>query len=325
MTNSHIARVDDLTYEYPGTRALDGVSFALERGSVTALVGPNGAGKTTLLRCMAALDQPLDGHIEVDGIDVLENPRECHRRIGYLSDFFGLYDALSVRQGLTYAARSQGMDDAAAGAAALLTAERLQLEDKIDTRCGELSRGQRQRVAIGQALIHAPALLILDEPASGLDPEARHGLATVFKRLRADGMTLIVSSHILAELDEYCTHMLVIRGGRIIEHRALEQDGRDGGRIEVQVVFTAAPADLAARIQAAIAAEPAARLVHCAVDRATIAVPVDELSRAQLLRALVNAGLAVIRMHEDKENLHESYLRSLQPGDRRASRAEVSR
>ena len=96
MPTTDVVRVRNLTYEYPGVRALDDVTFSVPRGSVTALVGPNGAGKTTLLRCMAALDQPLEGEIEVDGIDVLEHPRECHRRIGYLSDFFGRFGVVSI-------------------------------------------------------------------------------------------------------------------------------------------------------------------------------------------------------------------------------------
>ncbi|MGC3982745.1 MAG: ABC transporter ATP-binding protein [Steroidobacteraceae bacterium] len=311
MTIVDIFCVSNLTYEYPGTRALDNVSFSLAKGSVTALVGPNGAGKTTLLRCMAALDVPLEGQIEIEGINVLENPRECHRRIGYLSDFFGLYDALTVRQSLIYAGLSQGLDNAAAQAAATNTAKRLHLEQKLDSRCSELSRGQRQRAAIGQALIHKPALLILDEPASGLDPEARHDLALVFKQLRADGMTLIVSSHILAELDEYSTHMLVIRDGKIIENRSLEQNAPSSDRIHVQVIFTAPPAMLSDAISHAIASLENTELLRCDHERAVIALAADNLSKSNLLRALINAGLNVISMNDDKENLHESYLRSL--------------
>lgn len=109
MHAAEIVSVRNLVFEYPGMRALDDVTFTLARGSVTALVGPNGAGKTTLLRCMAALESPLQGEIHIDGVDVLEQPRESHRRLGYLSDFFGLYDALTVRRSLLYAALSQGM------------------------------------------------------------------------------------------------------------------------------------------------------------------------------------------------------------------------
>lgn len=214
--------VENLVFEYPGLRALDEVSFAIEQGSITALVGPNGAGKTTLLRCMAALEQPVSGNINIAGIDVLEQPRDCHRLIGYLSDFFGLYQRLTVRQCLHFVARAQGMPEHDCAAAIANVSRRLQIEDRLAMRPGELSRGLRQRVAIAQAIIHKPRLVLLDEPASGLDPEARHELAELFLDLQRQGMTLLVSSHILAELEAYCTDMLVLRQGRIVEQVAIK-------------------------------------------------------------------------------------------------------
>jgi len=317
MLPTDAVRVRNLTYEYPGVRALDDVSFSVARGSVTALVGPNGAGKTTLLRCMAALDQPLEGEIEVDGIDVLEHPRECHRRIGYLSDFFGLYGSLTVRQCLAYAASSQGLADRNVDAAVSMTATRLNLTAKLDAMSDNLSRGQRQRVAIGQALIHSPGLLILDEPASGLDPEARHELAGLFQQLRATGMTLIVSSHILAELDEYSTHMLVMRGGRMVESRSLAEANTIDGLIRVRALFADDGNTLAERVGAVTAALRHVQLLSCNRDsdsgggQAILALPADDLSRAALLRALVDAGLPVISFADERENLHESYLRTM--------------
>jgi ABC-2 type transport system ATP-binding protein len=313
MFSTDAVRVRNLTYEYPGVRALDDVSFAVARGSVTALVGPNGAGKTTLLRCMAALDQPLEGAIDVDGIDVLEHPRECHRRIGYLSDFFGLYASLTVRQCLAYAASSQGIADQDVEQAVNTTAARLNLVAKLDAASDNLSRGQRQRVAIGQALIHAPGLLILDEPASGLDPEARHELAGLFKQLRASGMTLIVSSHILAELDEYSTHMLVMRGGRIVESRALAEANTVDGLIRVRVLFADCGDTLAERVGAVAGARPSVQLQSCdeTSGQAILTLPADALARAELLRALIEARLPVISFADERENLHESYLRTM--------------
>ena len=313
MTPSVAVCVRNLSYEYPGVRALDDVSFTVPRGSVTALVGPNGAGKTTLLRCMAALDQPLEGEIEVDGIDVLEHPRECHRRIGYLSDFFGLYGSLTVRQCLAYAASSQGLADQDIEQAVGTTANRLGLSDKLDARGDNLSRGQRQRVAIGQALIHSPGLLILDEPASGLDPEARHELAELFQQLRKTGMTLMVSSHILAELDEYSTHMLVMRGGRIVESRALTEVQGPTGSIRVRVIIAGGGTGLANRIRAATSSLSEIEIHSCedSSGRSVLVLPSATASRAGLLRALVQAGLPVVSFADDRENLHESYLRTM--------------
>lgn len=232
-----IIEISNLGFDYPGFRALNGVNLAIEAGTVTALVGPNGAGKTTLLRCIAALEIPTEGTVKVAGFDVCESPREVHRRMGFLSDNFGLYTELTVAQGLEYAARSQGLDDDSTVRQAVQhTAKRMGLGDKLGLQAGSLSRGQRQRLAIGQSIIHSPQVLLLDEPASGLDPEARALLTDVFKSLQADGMSLLVSSHILAELDQYSTHMLALNQGQVLEHRALHATAAVSRKIRMEFV-----------------------------------------------------------------------------------------
>ena len=300
--------VSNLLFEYPGVRALDDVSFEVATGSVTALVGPNGAGKTTLLRCLAGLEQPLLGKMRVAGVDVLEEPRAVHRRIGYLSDFYGLYDALTVRQCFAYAAASHGVADPGIGAAVERTAARLNLAALMERRAAELSRGQRQRVAIGQALIHGPQVLMLDEPASGLDPEARHDLAMLFTRLRGEGMTLLVSSHILAELDEYSTHMLVMKEGRLIEAKALEATGV--GVRQVRVAFARAIANLAGRLGEIAGL----KVIEAAEAEATLEFSGGLDTQSEILRSLVAAGLAVTSFAAERENLHQSYLRTVASG-----------
>jgi ABC-2 type transport system ATP-binding protein len=297
--------VSGLLFEYPGVRALDDVSFSVAEGSVTALVGPNGAGKTTLLRCLAGLEEPLLGSIHVAGVDVLEEPRAVHRRIGYLSDFYGLYDALTVRQCFAHAAASHGVADEALEAAVARTAERLGLGELLARRAAELSRGQRQRVAIGQSLIHDPQVLMLDEPASGLDPEARHSLAVLFTRLAGEGMTLLVSSHILAELDEYSTHMLVMRQGRIIESKALGE-GVPGAHL-VHVAFAREVPGLAQ----ALGSMAGVRVVEAGASDATLEIAGDSGRQSEVLRELVLAGLPVSAFAEERENLHQSYLRTV--------------
>jgi ABC-2 type transport system ATP-binding protein len=311
-------RASGVTYLYPGTRALDDVSFDIARGSVTALVGPNGAGKTTLLRCLAALDRPLTGSIHVAGVDVLEEPRLAHASMGYLSDFFGLYDTLTVRQSLMHAASANGVTDAALDDTVTRTALRLDIVDRLDQRCSALSRGLRQRVAIGQAIAHAPAVLLLDEPASGLDPEARHALATLFTRLRDEGMTLIVSSHILAELDEYSTHMLVLRAGRLIEHRPLRNAGNSGHgaaaeeACRVRVTLAVAPAHWRETLEAMAGV----RVIETGERDALLAMRDDAGEQARVLRELMTAGVAVASFAQEHENLHQSYLRTMQPDAR---------
>lgn len=141
-------RVEGPVFDYPGHRALHGVSLHIPAGTVTALVGSNGAGKSTLLRCMAGLDQPLAGRIAVAGIDVLEHPRQVHEKLGYLSDFFGLYQQLTVQQCLLYAATAQGLLDALAQERVLTVARQLGLTPKLNALASKLSRGQRQRLVM---------------------------------------------------------------------------------------------------------------------------------------------------------------------------------
>ena len=212
-------KVSNLNYEYPGKRALKDVSFSIPDASVTALVGPNGAGKTTLLRCLAALDEPFSGEINVAGIDVTREPRRVHQVLGYLSDFFGLYDDLTVRQCLSFAAWLHRLPEDTVEGCVRKTASLLELTNWLESKVKTLSRGWRQRLGIAQAIIHNPKLLLLDEPSAGLDPEARVSLSKLFRDLQREGMTLVVSSHILAELEDYCTDMLVLRDGEIAEHR----------------------------------------------------------------------------------------------------------
>jgi len=276
------------------------------------LVGPNGAGKTTLLRCMAALEEPVEGRISIDGIDVLEQPRECHRRIGYLSDFYGLYNALTVRQCLHFAADSQGVEESALADRVRQTAQDVELADRLDARAGELSRGLRQRLAIGQAIIHAPKVLLLDEPASGLDPEARHALSLLLKTLRSRGMTIIVSSHILAELEEYCSEMLILRAGRIIEQRQVQTGAQHRMRIRLSLV--SAVDDLQQRLEKA----SPERLSHIRVDGATAEFMFQGQAqeRHALLKDLLAGGLQICGFAEEQLNLQQSYLDSVGEADR---------
>lgn len=308
MSASPVIQVEDVAYDYPSARALEGVSFTVESGVVLALVGPNGAGKSTLMRCIAALDAPTEGRIRVAGLDVAEDPRGVHRVIGYLPDFFGLYEELTVRRALTYAARSRGVAAAAAPDAVARAAGRVQLTDRLDQRAGELSRGLRQRLAIAQTIVHDPKVLILDEPAAGLDPEARRSLSQLILSLAAEGMTIMVSSHILAELEDYSTSMLMIQNGRVAGGGVVAAGGgtRDGTR--VAVIFADPPADLTDRLEA----------LSVAIERrdgetVVLASPGDE-DDPTLLARLIGAGLKVKSFTPARRTLEDAYLSEVRPG-----------
>lgn len=293
--------VEGLVFDYPTLRALHGVSFAVERGSVTALVGPNGAGKTTLLRCMAALEIPFAGRVLIEGLDAHRDPRAAHRRIGYLSDFFGLYDELSVDRCLRHAAAMHGLQGTDERAAVDRVLGQLDLVGLAHRPAGELSRGQRQRLAIAQAIVHQPAIVLLDEPASGLDPLARQSLSDLLLGLRDGGMTLIVSSHILAELEDYSSHVLVMDRGRLVEHRAIAGAGTEAVTLALEL---AAPcADIAARLAAV---EGVSGVVADGLG-ASFRGPGDAAFRHRLLKVLIEGGVPVSGLAERRLGLRDIY------------------
>lgn len=295
--------VSNLSYRYATRQALRGVSFTLEPATITALVGPNGAGKSTLLRCMAALDNPFTGSVKLWGCDTHEHPRTCHQMLGFLSDQFGLYDDLTIEQSLNYMAMAHHLQEHAWQSRIKLVSSQLGLSDRMQQKTGELSRGLRQRVAIAQAIMHQPKLLLLDEPASGLDPEARHDLSSLLKLLCSEGMTIVVSSHILAELADYSTHMLVLREGVIRSHQALGNH-RQNHMQQMYLSLSRAMPDAAA----VLAAHDSISDVQCDGLSLMFAFDGDVTEQSQLLARLVAAGLPIAEFAAVKSNLQDLYL-----------------
>lgn len=314
--------VSHVFYDYPGLRALDDVSFRLPERSITALVGPNGAGKTTLLRSMAALEIPSSGKISVHGTDVLENPREAHLHMGYLPDHFGLYQDLSALQCLTYAAWSRGLRGADAQKAVHWAIEQVQLEAQLSQQAGTLSRGQRQRLALAQAIVHRPKVVLMDEPASGLDPQARASLAHLMKSLSEQGMTLLISSHILAELETYCTAMLVLEHGKILAHQTI--DGSEHGTsVQGQ---TMQPAEVRVRL---ISSQNKADFVQWVIQQGVGAKVQgddvylqfsthDENELAQSLLKMMQAGWLIKEFAPVQKSLQDIYFQTIEQRDQKA-------
>ncbi|HEY8839839.1 MAG TPA: ABC transporter ATP-binding protein, partial [Candidatus Dormibacteraeota bacterium] len=191
---------ENLTKVYGKRTALDHVSFEVPEGEIFGFVGPNGAGKTTTLRILAALLEPTSGHASIGGVDVAKQPDLVHSRLGYMPDFFGVYDQLSVSEYLDFyaACYRQPKERRTKVVAQLL--ELIGLSERRDQMVDTLSRGLKQRLCLARALVHDPAVLLLDEPASGLDPRARVDMREILKELRRMGKTIIISSHILPEL-----------------------------------------------------------------------------------------------------------------------------
>lgn len=295
--------IQGLDFYYDRQQVLHGIDLHVPAGSVTGLVGANGAGKSTLMRCMAGLERPASGEVRFEGVPIFEDLRAYFHQVGYLPDLFGLPAGLTVLQCLAYAARSRGVSQSALSAAIEKTLNLLNLEDKANIDVRQLSRGQKQRVGIGQIIISSPKFLLLDEPASGLDPEARHHLSLLIKQLQQEGMTLLVSSHILSELDEYCTHMLAINDGRILSYQALAQnESQQWVVIELDEVQSALATLRGWAEIIATKAHPHGMAV-CIAD--------GKNARQALIMRLVSEGLSPSAIYVEKASLLESYQSSL--------------
>ncbi|MBP6962935.1 MAG: ABC transporter ATP-binding protein [Armatimonadetes bacterium] len=209
-------RTENLTKRYNGLTAVSDLSLHLEAGDIMGFIGPNGAGKTTTIRMVASLLKPTSGTAFVDGIDVLENPEEIRPMIGYMPDFFGMYDDVLVWEYLDFFAAAYRIP---APRRAGIIDEVLELTDltiKKRKFVAHLSRGMQQRLCLAKTLLHDPKLLLLDEPASGLDPRARIEIKELLKELRKMGKTILISSHILPELADFCNKIAIIEQGKLV-------------------------------------------------------------------------------------------------------------
>ncbi len=305
--------IENLDFFYDDKQVLFDLNLQLEKNTITGLIGPNGAGKSTLMRCISALEAPQNGSVLLDNVPILADPRNSFTKIGYLPDIFGLSEKLTVIQSWAYAASARGITNQYLENAINSTAKILNLEDKLNEKVANLSRGQKQRVGIGQVIIHRPEILILDEPASGLDPEARYELSQLFNQLRDQGMTLLVSSHILSELDEYCTHMIVLQNGRVTEHRALDRYNQftdQNNQIALVVDFE----NLTEQDQMVIENAPHVKQLKIQNNQVTLSIQADPIYRTELIRYLVEHKLTLIGIAPLRESLLQSYRKSIEKG-----------
>jgi ABC-2 type transport system ATP-binding protein len=211
-----IVETRDLTRSYGSNLALDHLTLQIPEGAIFGFIGPNGAGKTTTMRILTTLLQPSGGEARVAGISVTRDPRGVRRLVGFMPDFFGVYDNMKSWEYLDFFGRAYGVAAERRGGLIGELLELVDLAHKRDDLVMNLSRGMKQRLSLARTMIHDPRLLILDEPASGLDPRARIELRELLKELRALGKTIMISSHILTELAEMCTHIAIIERGRLL-------------------------------------------------------------------------------------------------------------
>ena len=206
----------NLYKKYDYLLALDGLNMEIKKGQLYGFVGPNGAGKTTTIRIVAGLLRPTGGQVWIDGIQVGKDVKPLKSKIGYVPDFFGVYDNLTVMEYLEFYGSAYGITGKDSRKRAMEVLEQVELHDLEDRFVDELSRGMQQRLCLARALIHRPQLLVMDEPASGLDPGARRIFKEVLRNLCQEGYTVLISSHILSELADMCTNVGIINQGKMV-------------------------------------------------------------------------------------------------------------
>jgi ABC-2 type transport system ATP-binding protein len=289
-----------LTKYYDTKTAVRDVDLFVPAGDICGLIGPNGAGKTTLLKMLAGLLRPTSGKIEIAGIEVGAEPKQLHEIVGYVPDTFGLYDELSVCNFMEYFAKAHKVPKEQMAKRIAGVLELTNLWSKYDEPVGALSRGMRQRLVIAKTLLHAPKVLLLDEPASGLDPIARIDLCELIKELGALGTTLIVSSHILTELADFCTSVVIMEQGHVIRSGLVEElveNLSNGLPVRIEMTDAERAATLAAHLQSR---ENLSQLV---VNDAVI-----DCSFQGDRRALANLHKEIVLVHDGVVSFYERRL-----------------
>ncbi|HAA51013.1 MAG TPA: multidrug ABC transporter ATP-binding protein [Planctomycetaceae bacterium] len=304
-----------LTKQYGDLVAVNNIDLDLSEGDVFGFIGPNGSGKTTTMRMIATLLNPTHGEAYVCGKSIYTDPAEIRRLVGFMPDFFGVYDDMTVIEYLEFFAATYRIDSHARRG---ICEEKLELVDmsfKRDAMVNQLSRGQTQRIGLARVLLHEPQVLLLDEPASGLDPRARIEIRTLLKRLGELNKTVVVSSHILPELADVCTRVGMIEKGHLIVDGNVEQvmrkarerlvlhvrvragEGMDGGHVAVS--------DQAARL-----IEQADEVEAVTVDDGTILATLvpEVLDYTALPTMLVERGFRIEMFREEEVNLETAFM-----------------
>jgi ABC-2 type transport system ATP-binding protein len=293
--------------EYKDLVAVKGLDLSLEPGEIFGFIGPNGAGKTTTIKILATLLEPTSGNAFIDGIDVTQNPEAVRALIGYMPDAFGVYDDFKVWEYLDFFCAAYKIPRSDRPGLIDMALELTTLQEKKDAYVDALSRGMKQRLCLAKTLVHDPKVLLLDEPASGLDPRARIEIKELLKELRSMGKTIIISSHILPELADFCTSIGIIERGELIVAGPIEaimQQALGGRVLEIH-----APESDREKAQLSLQGVPYVRAVKLVNE--VIRVDYDGTldDQSEVLLALIHAGVRVQSFAEQDTDLEDIFLR----------------
>jgi len=301
-------KIENLYRYFGDLKAVNGVTFEIPHGSVCGFVGSNGAGKTTTMRILATLDYPTLGSAEVCGINVVHHPSEVRRLIGWMPDHFGNYDHMTVLEYLDFYARALGYKGKERRQRIQEVMDFTDLVPLAERFSNKLSKGMTQRLGLGRALLHDPQVLIMDEPAAGLDPKARVELKHLIRVLAKEGKTIFISSHILSELGEMCDSLLFINNGRIVHHGDAEtlRRGSDTlGGVLYDVQVDGQPDS----VSDWCILQPNVEFLEARKQGGRIRIDTEDPTKAaDVLARMVKDGLRITEFHREQRNLEDAFI-----------------
>lgn len=299
-------KIKGLCKKYGNYMALDNLDLTIDKGEIFGFVGPNGAGKTTTMKIMAGLLKADAGEIYIDDIKLFEDYSRLKEMIGYMPDFFGVYDNLKVMEYLEFYASAYGIETKEAQRLGRKLLTMVRLEGREEAYVDELSRGMKQRLCLARAMIHDPQFLILDEPAAGLDPRSRFEFKEILKDLKEAGKTIIISSHILMELAEVCTSIGIIEHGKIILQGGIEDilSAVDASNPLIIRVY-----DQVERAVMILKEEEKVKSLTIQGSSILAAFTGSREEEAGLLKKLVEQGVLVLSFAREQSNLEALFLK----------------
>jgi ABC-2 type transport system ATP-binding protein len=297
--------VTNLKKQYGNTRAVDGISFGFTSGQIFGFVGPNGAGKSTTMRILATLDEPTSGDALVDGVSVVQFPEKARQLVGYVPDSLPTHRDITVHDYLDFFARAYGIQGQRRRQVVEGIEEFCNLAGIREKQVSALSKGMKNRVSVARALVHDPPILIMDEPAAGLDPRARVELRELLKVLSTQGKAILISSHILTELAEICNGAVIIERGRILLAGTLDQIVSQDQPHRTVLIRALEPTDVLHRRLLEMPGIERARLIDQSVE---VDVAGSEQHCCELLATLVRNGVPVLEFRPQKLDLEQIFM-----------------
>jgi ABC-2 type transport system ATP-binding protein len=295
----------NLTKNYGNLTAVDNLNLTIQDGDIFGFIGPNGAGKTTTMRILVTLLEPFGGSAFIDGLNVAKEGKKVRRLVGYMPDFMGVYDDLKVFEYLEFFAAAFGIERKKRKSIVEGVLELTDLESKKSATVDSLSRGMQQRLGLARVLIHDPKVLILDEPASGLDPRARIEIRELLRELKRMGKTIMISSHILSELEEICDHVGIIEHGQLVFSGTLEEIRP---RLGIESKVRVRVANRQEKAVELLSALPQVNQVQVLGDEIAVTFHKGKDANGIVARTLVLADLDIISIQPERLKLDDAFL-----------------